>query len=95
MPDPVAKRCDNMHNASMPVSITIRDVPDDVRDELAARAKLSGQSLQEYVRARLVALTSRPDAATVVARWRAGLAEPDGSSLTAQEIVDAIHEGRR
>jgi hypothetical protein len=38
----------------MTTSITIRDVPDETRDELAARAALSGRSLQEYLRARLV-----------------------------------------
>ena len=44
----------------MSVSMTIRDVPDEVRDELAARAARAGQSLQEYVRAQLTALASRP-----------------------------------
>ena len=39
---------------AVPVAITIRDVPDEVRDELAARAARSGQSLQEYLRAVLV-----------------------------------------
>ena len=33
----------------MPISITIRSVPDDVCDELAARAARSGRSLQEYL----------------------------------------------
>jgi antitoxin FitA len=41
-------------------SITIRDVPDETRDELAARARLSGRSLQEYLRAELVELARRP-----------------------------------
>jgi plasmid stability protein len=40
--------------------MTIRDVPDEVRDELAARAARAGQSLQEYVRAQLTALARRP-----------------------------------
>ncbi|MGY2078199.1 FitA-like ribbon-helix-helix domain-containing protein [Blastococcus sp. SYSU DS0828] len=44
----------------MPVSVTIRGVPDDARDELAARAARAGQSLQEYLRAELVALARRP-----------------------------------
>ena len=44
----------------MPVSMTIRDVPDEIRDELAARAARAGQSLQEYLRAQLVALAQRP-----------------------------------
>lgn len=44
----------------MTVSMTIRDVPDDVRDELAARAARAGQSMQEYLRAQLTALARRP-----------------------------------
>ena len=45
----------------MPTSITIRDVPDETRDELAARAARSGRSLQEYLRGELIELSHRPD----------------------------------
>jgi plasmid stability protein len=38
------------HNAAMPTSVTIRNVPDETRNELAARAALTGRSLQEYLR---------------------------------------------
>ncbi len=48
------------HNASMPVQITIRNVPDEVRAELAARAALEGKSMQEYLRGELVRLAARP-----------------------------------
>jgi antitoxin FitA len=44
----------------MTVSVTIRDVPDETRAELAARAARAGQSLQEYLRAQLVGLARRP-----------------------------------
>ena len=44
----------------MTVQITIRDVPAKVRDELAARAALQGQSMQEYLRAELERLAARP-----------------------------------
>jgi antitoxin FitA len=44
----------------MPIQITIRDVPENVRDELAARAALQGKSMQEYLRAELERLASRP-----------------------------------
>ena len=53
------------------VAVTIRDVPDDVRDELAARVAHSGQSLQEYLRAILVTVASRPTVDDVLARARA------------------------
>lgn len=60
-----------MHNDIMSKTMTIRDVPNEVRDELAARAARTGRSLQEYVRARLVDLASRPDAETLLADVRA------------------------
>jgi antitoxin FitA len=44
----------------MPVQITIRNVADEVRDELAARAALRGKSMQEYLRGELDRLASRP-----------------------------------
>ena len=45
----------------MPSAITVRDVPDDARDELAARAARSRRSLQEYLRARLIDMAATPD----------------------------------
>ena len=51
-------------------SITIRDVPADTRDELAARAARSGRSLQEYLRSHLIEWMSRPDPEELMARVR-------------------------
>jgi antitoxin FitA len=55
----------------MSVAITIRDVPDAVRDELAARAARAGKSLQEYLRGMLVDTAARPPVEDVIARARA------------------------
>lgn len=44
----------------MAIQITVRDVPEKVRDELAARAALQGKSMQEYLRAELERLAARP-----------------------------------
>ncbi len=55
---------------AMPKSITIREVPDDTRDELAARAARSGRSLQEYLRSQLVDLASQPDQGALLERIR-------------------------
>lgn len=44
----------------MTVQITIRDVPEKVRDELAARAALQGKSMQEYLRSELERWAARP-----------------------------------
>jgi antitoxin FitA len=55
----------------MAVAITIRNVPNDVRDELAARAARSGRSLQEYLAAALADLAGRPSIDEAVSRARA------------------------
>jgi plasmid stability protein len=44
----------------MAIQITIRDVAEKTRDELAARAALQGKSMQEYLRAELERLATRP-----------------------------------
>jgi len=44
----------------MTIQITIRDVSEKVRDELASRAALQGKSMQEYLRGELERLASRP-----------------------------------
>lgn len=44
----------------MPVQITIRNVPEEVRDELAVRAARQRQSMQEFLRAELERIASRP-----------------------------------
>lgn len=46
----------------MAVQITIRDVPEKVRDELAARAASQGRSMQEFLRLVLERLAARPTA---------------------------------
>jgi plasmid stability protein len=53
------------------VAVTVRDVPDDVRDELASRAARAGKSLQEYLRGVLVAAAEKPSLDDVLARARA------------------------
>lgn len=44
----------------MSVQITVRDVPEKVRDELASRAALQGKSMQEFLRVELERLAARP-----------------------------------
>jgi plasmid stability protein len=78
----------------MSVAITIRDVPDEVRDELAARAARSGRSLQEYLRAMLIDETARPPVADVIARARARVAAT-GARVDAKSILAARDADRR
>jgi len=76
------------------VAITIRDVPADVRDELAARAARSGRSLQEYLAAELRELASRPRAADVLAAARAR-ASVVGRRLEIDDVLAARDADRR
>lgn len=54
----------------MSVAITIRDVPEEVRDELARRAARSGRSLQEYLAVQLTEMAAQPAVEDVIARAR-------------------------
>lgn len=78
----------------MGVSITVRDVPEETRNELAARAALTGRSLQEYLKARLIELAGQPDSEALVARIRARKAAHP-VSLSAEEILAYRDEDRR
>jgi plasmid stability protein len=68
-------------------SITVRNVPNDVRDELAARAARAGRSLQEHLRAELIELARKPSVADVLsnARVRTGTTS---SRLPAARILE-------
>jgi antitoxin FitA len=78
----------------MSMSITVRDVPEETRNELAARAALAGRSLQEYLRTKLIELAGQPDAEALVARIRARKAAHP-VSLTAEQILAYRDEDRR
>jgi antitoxin FitA len=78
----------------MSVAITVRDVPDAVRDELAARAARGGKSLQEYLRGMLLEAAARPSVGDVIARARARV-EATGVSVDAESILSARDADRR
>ena len=78
----------------MSVSITVRDVPDEVRNELAARAARAGKSLQEYLRGMLVDSVERPPVEDVTARARARVAAT-GVRVQAESILAARDADRR
>lgn len=75
-------------------AITVRHVPEHVRDELAARASRSGRSLQEYVAALLAEAVARPTPEDVIvaARRRVSAA---GSVLGRETILAARDADRR
>ena len=78
----------------MAIQITIRDVPEKVRDELAARAALQGKSMQEFLRAELERLAARPSVEAwlqqVRKRKRAGQIR-----ISSRQILQNRDAGRR
>jgi antitoxin FitA len=78
----------------MSVAITIRDVPNAVRDELAARAARAGKSLQEYLRGMLVESASQATLDDVIARARSRV-NATGIRVNADSILAARDADRR
>lgn len=76
------------------VAITIRDVPGEVRDELASRAARAGKSLQEYLHGVLVETAARPTADQVIARARRRV-QTTGVRIDAATMLAAKAADRR
>lgn len=75
--------------APMP-SIQIKDVPEETHAVLRQRAAVAGQSLQEYLRGRLIDEASAPTVDEILAR-AGGRA---GGSVPFSDAVEALHEDR-
>ena len=78
----------------MPVQITIRNVPEEVRDELASRAALKRQSMQEYLLSELERLAGLPSIETVLEEVRRRV-EASGTSIPTSVIVEARDADRK
>jgi antitoxin FitA len=83
-----------MHSDGMSVQITIRDVPDSVRDELAARAAAQGRSMQEFLRAELERLAARPSMESVLERIRERKSIT-GTRVSVDEILSHLDADRK
>jgi hypothetical protein len=77
------------HYGAMP-SIQIKDVPEATHAVLRRRAAAAHQSLQEYLRSRLIAETSAPTVAEVMER-AGGRA---GGSITLADAVALVRADR-
>jgi plasmid stability protein len=78
----------------MPIQITIRDVPEKVRDELSARAALQGKSMQEFLRSELERLAARPS----IDSWLADVRKRKSAAQTrvpAKEVLRHRDADRR
>ena len=77
----------------MAVQITIRGVPEEVRDELAVRAALERQSMQEFLRGELERIASRPSVSAWLREVRTRKAVT-GTRVTPATILDARNADR-
>ena len=78
----------------MAVKITIRNVPEEVRDELASRAALKRQSMQEYLLAELEQMASVPTVETLMEEVRRRK-EVTRTSIPTEVILEARDADRR
>lgn len=78
----------------MSVQITIRGVPEEVCDELAARAALEHRSMQQFLLSELERLASRPSRSIVLDRIRTRKAG-GGSRVSVEAILGARDKDRK
>lgn len=79
-----------MQNACM-VALQIRDVPDDVRNRLAERAAIRGQSLQAYL---LDVVSQEASRSANLALLEQFAHRHDGSRLTTREASEEVERAR-
>jgi plasmid stability protein len=78
----------------MSVQINIRDVPEKVRDELAARAASQGKSMQEFLRLELERLAARPSIEVWLRQVRARKSATQ-TRISARQILESRNADRR
>ena len=78
----------------MSVQVTIRGVPEEVRDRIAARAAARGQSMQEYLRGELVRLVAKPSVEEWLRQVRADKRTMT-NNVTTEDILRARDADRK
>ncbi len=78
-----------MYNACMP-HVQIREVPEDVHNELVRRAELAGQSLQQYLSAQLAAMVAMPTIDDVITR----IERRSKGRLSRSDAITALEDER-
>jgi plasmid stability protein len=73
------------------VALQIRDVPEDIRRTLAARAAARGQSLQSFLLMLVTAEARRSENLALLERF-AG--RRDGSRLTSAQVLESLDDAR-
>jgi len=81
-------RSNVLHMSKM---IQIRNVPDQLHQDLKKRAALAGMSMSDYIKRELDRKSHKSTIKEIGARSRG---RSEGSTLTTQKIVDIIRESR-
>jgi hypothetical protein len=77
-------------------TIQIRDVPDDAYEALREQARAAGQSLQAYLRERVVEMARiQARRAEIFAELNAALATDRGSGVRTEDILADLDEMRQ
>ncbi len=76
-------------------TIRVRDVPEAVYETLRRRARRDGQSIQAYMRERVVELAETPSSAETLEMIERALARWGGANTSGQQIADDVAADRR
>ena len=86
-------KCRQQPQANGMVAITVRNVPNEVRDELASQAASAGKSLDGYLRELLRQAAQRPPLEELLRRVRTRV-EAFHLSIDPDRVAAAIREDR-
>jgi antitoxin FitA len=78
-----------MYHACVP-NVQVRDVPDEVHAALVRQAEAAGQSLQQYLAARLADIASRPTLDEMLDR----IAQRHKGRLSVDDAIAALDHDR-
>lgn len=78
-----------MHNGSMPKSVQIGRVPDDIYKTLRERAARAGVSLSEYLLGEIIRIAESPPVADVLRR-----ADSRSGGAASESIREAVRAAR-
>jgi len=76
-------------------TIQIREVPETAYETLRRRARREGQSIQAYMRDRVVEMAGSPTKAEHAETIERVLAQWERVDVSAEQIGDDVHHGRR
>lgn len=79
-----------MYYTCMP-NVQVRDVPEEIHEALVRQAELAGQSLQQYLKAKLAAIATTPTVDEVLGR----IDVRNKGRLSQEDAVAALDRARR